>query len=320
MATMNRIAEILRLQGDFDSADLRRSKAIGILAQPAVALQLLWQFRDEQHPAPPPQRPDEPTDNEPHPPTGRPTSPVAQDADEGDDHDGGALIVRPAGVDACRLRPKVMLHIHLSQEALLAQLANSKGGSGSGPARLEDVGPVTLGQVQRFLAGTGCDVSVQPVIDPTDTPAVDAYEVPRRIREQMFLRLPASCFPYSARVGRNVDVNHTIPHLQPDRGGPPGQTAVGNLGPLSRSEHRLKTHSRWQVRQPEPGVYLWRSPGKACYLVTDAGTYARRWSILWLGLGCGAASSRVSVTKWGACSRRPECSGSNRLLAESAWW
>jgi hypothetical protein len=50
MATLNRIAEILRLQGDMDPADVRRSKAIGILAQPALALQLLWDFRGEQHP------------------------------------------------------------------------------------------------------------------------------------------------------------------------------------------------------------------------------------------------------------------------------
>ena len=35
----HRIAEILRLQGDMESADVRRSKAIGILAQPALALQ-----------------------------------------------------------------------------------------------------------------------------------------------------------------------------------------------------------------------------------------------------------------------------------------
>jgi hypothetical protein len=32
MAPVNRIADILRLRGDFDTADLRRSKGIGILA------------------------------------------------------------------------------------------------------------------------------------------------------------------------------------------------------------------------------------------------------------------------------------------------
>ena len=58
LATANRIAEILRRQRDLDSADVRRSKAIGILAQPALALQLLWEFRNEQHPSGEPQRPD----------------------------------------------------------------------------------------------------------------------------------------------------------------------------------------------------------------------------------------------------------------------
>jgi hypothetical protein len=36
MATINRIAEILRLHGNLAPADVRRSTAIGLLAQPAV--------------------------------------------------------------------------------------------------------------------------------------------------------------------------------------------------------------------------------------------------------------------------------------------
>jgi hypothetical protein len=68
LATVNRIAEILKLQGDMESVDVRRSKAIGVLAQPALALQLLWEFRNEQRPAPEPQQPDEPIDNEPDAP------------------------------------------------------------------------------------------------------------------------------------------------------------------------------------------------------------------------------------------------------------
>ena len=108
-------------------------------------------------------------------------------------------------------------------------------------------------------------------IDPEDTPPVDGYEIPRRIREAMFIRMPASCFPYAAGNHR-MDLDHTIPYLPPARGGPPGQTGLHNLGPLSRSEHRIKTHSRWQVRQPEPGVWIWRSPHYAYYMVTNAGT------------------------------------------------
>jgi hypothetical protein len=183
---------------------------------------------------------------------------------------GQALIIRPSGVDERKLRPQVMLHIHLSYEALLAATAGAEA-LGGGAGRLEGVGPVTLGQVRRFLADTGCEIRVQPVIDPQDTPPADSYEIPRRIREAMFLRMPASCFPYSAATQR-MDLDHTKSYLPLARGGPPGQTGVHGLGPLIRFDHRIKTHSRWQVRQPEPGIWLWRSPHYAYYMVTNAGT------------------------------------------------
>jgi hypothetical protein len=310
LATVNRIAEILRLQGDLDSADVRRSKAIGILAQPALALDLLWQFRDEQQPAAEPQQPDEPVDNHPGAPFDRsttsellahragsppPSSALAEErtpplatppcggarfptlVDSTDDMLPDSLVVRPSGLDQRRLRPQVVLHLHISQEALLASVASGTGGLGSsglggGVGRMEGVGPVTLEQVRRFLGQTSCKVMVQPVIDPVDVSAVDGYEIPRRIKEAMFLRMPASCFPYAAGA-RRMDLDHTKPYMPLARGGPPGQTGVHNLGPLSRTEHRIKTHSRWRLRQPEPGVWLWRSPHGAHYLVTDAGTY-----------------------------------------------
>ena len=76
MATINRIAEILRLQGDLDTVDVRRSKAIGILAQPTLASQLLWEFRNEQHPAGEGQQPDEPIEmSQIHPSTTPPNHP-----------------------------------------------------------------------------------------------------------------------------------------------------------------------------------------------------------------------------------------------------
>jgi hypothetical protein len=280
MATINRIAEILRLQGDLDSADVRRSKAIGILAQPAVALQLLWDFRNEQHPTGEPQQPDEPVDNEVNPPCGSCTESPAEDpldtasdntsSGEKPESTGRGLIMRPSGLDLRRLRPRVVLHIHLSQEALWA-FTDGKPCIIGDAARLEGVGPITLGQVRRFLGDTACEVRVQPVVDPQDTPPVDGYEIPRRIREAMFLRMPASCFPYAAGAQR-MDLDHTKSYVPLAGGGPPGQTGVHNLGPMSRLEHRIKTRGRWQVRQPEPGVWIWRSPHRAHYLVTNAGT------------------------------------------------
>jgi hypothetical protein len=280
MATLNRIAEILRLQGDLESPDVRRSKAIGILAQPARALQLLWEFRNEQHPNAEPQQPDEPIDNAPNPPfepfTASPGAELVEtaadcvsEAEPPEEPLDPALIIRPSGVDQRKVRPQVMLHIHFSHEALLAADLPKIG---VGVGRLEGVGPVTLGQIRRFLGETACDVTVQPTIDPEDTPPVDGYEIPRRIREAMFIRMPASCFPYAAGTQR-MDLDHTQSYLPPARGGPPGQTGVHNLGPMSRLEHRIKTHSRWRVRQPEPGVWIWRSPHQAYYLVSNAGTH-----------------------------------------------
>jgi len=74
-------------------------------------------------------------------------------------------------------------------------------------------------------------------------------------------------------VSRRIDLDHTIRYLSPDSGGPPGQTSIGNLGPFTRRHHLLKTHAGWQVRQPEPGTCLWRSPHHRIYLVNASGTH-----------------------------------------------
>ncbi len=179
MATVNRLAEILRLQGDMESVDVRQSKAIGILAQPALALQLLWEFRNEQRPRRSRSKPTTlSTTSRRRPVTGplphrlmtSRLKPMAHRKQKSHRRvrPGRGLTLRPSGVDLDKLRPKVILHIHLSEEALASYQCSSR--FGGGVARMEGVGPVTLGQAQRFLADTKCEVRVQPVIDPQDTP------------------------------------------------------------------------------------------------------------------------------------------------------
>ena len=56
------------------------------------------------------------------------------------------------------------------------------------------------------------------------------------------------------------------------RGGPPGQTGPGKLGPLARGEHRTRTVGDWSVRQPDPGTYLWRTPEGWIAITTNQGT------------------------------------------------
>ena len=41
---------------------------------------------------------------------------------------------------------------------------------------------------------------------------------------------------------------------------------------MTTTHHRIKTHGRWQVRQPFPGIYLWRDRYGATYLVDNTGT------------------------------------------------
>lgn len=157
MGTVNRIAEILRLQGDLDSADVRRSRSIGILSQPAQAVQLLWDFRDEQHPAAPAPTADEPVANERYVERDLLTvDDAAADSQQldgdgfGGERDGdrespahSALTLTAPVADPAALRPKVTLYVHISQEALLGHLCSPTGG---GVARFEGVGPVTLGR------------------------------------------------------------------------------------------------------------------------------------------------------------------------------
>ena len=127
-----------------------------------------------------------------------------------------------------------------------------------------------LNQVRDWF-GTGTIINLQPVIDLADIQPVDAYEVPAEMRDALYLRTPASAFPYSNQTNRSMDIDHTIAYRRNPT--PPGQTGMHNLGPLGRAEHRFKTHGRITYRQPVPGTYLWRTLTGRVLLVNDTGTH-----------------------------------------------
>ncbi|QWZ08338.1 hypothetical protein KRR39_00085 [Nocardioides panacis] len=66
-----------------------------------------------------------------------------------------------------------------------------------------------------------------------------------------------------------------MPYDATRTGGPEKQwaTRIGNLGPLTRTHHRIKTHGHWTLRQPFPGIYLWRDPHGLLYLQDHTGTH-----------------------------------------------
>lgn len=76
------------------------------------------------------------------------------------------------------------------------------------------------------------------------------------------------------------------------RGVPPGQTGPHSLGPMVRYHHRVKTHGRWRRRQPEPGVFLWRSPLGYHYLVNNTGTHPLGTGPFAQTIWCAAAAGK----------------------------
>jgi hypothetical protein len=115
---VNRIAEILAARGDTDPVGTRRARALGILAQPAEALQLLIEHQHD-----PTDQPNESSEQEPaehdttfdDEPDARSEREPESDV-EPDDHHSLSVAPPPAS-DAKAARPRVVLHFHLFDAA-----------------------------------------------------------------------------------------------------------------------------------------------------------------------------------------------------------
>jgi hypothetical protein len=296
MATVNRIADILAAEGDTDPVGARRARAIGILAQPAEALRLLIEHQhdpdqqdDSAEPADPNATAEEKPACQPEPdlasepgaaskphPASEPEAASPETASEPepgweseaevetDNHQSLSMTVPPE-FDAKGARPRVILHFHLAEAALR---------TGHAIVRPEDGDLITLDQLVEFLGRSRCQVRIQPVLNPTAVAAVDSYEIPAQLRAAVRARQVADVFPFGTCLSQNMDLDHTERYVPTDNGGPPGQTRLGNLGPMARPGHRAVTHGGWTKHQPEPGYYIHRSPIGYVYLVTNQGTLA----------------------------------------------
>ena len=240
VAATERIADCLRVLGDQTTMPQRQAAAIGILADPTVALT------------------------------------VIQQAAAVDDGTTGVSDAARVVSEQRRATRDLVLYVHLTDQTLTRRRSDrnpfgSKPGTTS-VARVEDIGALLADQVREWAAHTR--VIVKPVIDLNHEVSVDAYETPDRLRERLILRTPADPFPYAANVSRTGDIDHTNRYVF-DRGDgrpPPGQTRDSNLSRMIRSTHRLKTHSGWRVIQARNGVFFWTSPHGYQYLVDHTGT------------------------------------------------
>lgn len=258
------VSRAMKILGDSDAPDVRRARALGVLASPQAALDLVASAeaaRKASASAAAARRAAR---------TGPPLSDqeLAREADldraQDADHDP-ARDRRRCGFG------RSTLYVHLSQQDLAAVASGACDGE-AGVARVEDIGPAILDQVAGWLESR--NVRLQPVIDLPGMPALDCYEIPTRMAEAVGLEKPADCFPYSPNLSRNQDGEHTVPYVPMDEGGPPGQTARSKLARTGRRNHRAKTHGRWKVTQPRSGVWIWRAPHGHYFLVDGTGTTA----------------------------------------------
>jgi hypothetical protein len=277
-ATIAYLADALKALGDTDPEETRRVKAVVIMANPLQAVQLLAAFqalrqRAGSEAAADPDQPlpddgGDPADAndgdaarksggdnanpflrpEPFRPSDIPCCPHAQ---------AGAHLAsdrRGAGnghvVNWAKLLPSVTLYLHLP-----ASPPNVKRRATGGRTqdttdvepwvgkvvRWEGEGPITT-QYLREVLGPLCRFTVKPVIDLAAQSAVTAYETPAWMREAVHLITGGDVYPYAPSTSRRLDLDHVRPYRPPDHGGPPGQTHPGNLAPLTRFHHRLKTH------------------------------------------------------------------------------
>ncbi len=256
-ASVDRVADGLGALGDPDSKDVRRARAVGVLARPQQALDLFdataraatgaaaadtdqqgrvgWQAGDLR---------------------------AVKERSEGPQATGGQTTPSATGGRVVDPRPPATLYIHLGQDAF----SRDEGGV----ARFEGVGPVTLDQAKKWLGH--CEVTVKPVIDLADQAPVDG-SAPRQV--------PAA----HEQVGQRTGVGWWAGDFRAVKERSEGPEAADRQTTTARSSggtgssaatwfhHRIKTHGRWQVQQPFNGVFVWRSPHGRLFLVDHTGTH-----------------------------------------------
>jgi len=290
-ATIAYLADALAALGDTDSNDTRRVKACLILANPTHAVRLLAAFAAHRK-ATPPKTTDEapvPEREEPEPDHAATDGETDESGEAGEADEADALPavcqptpfrpadpIPPLSVLATSggyrftpdtLLPTVTVYVHLSHEALVRDAG--------GVARFEGGDPITHDFVRRYLAPHH-RFTITGVLDLADMAPVDGYEIPARHRTAVKILSPAEVFPFSTTVttdpDASTDVDHTIAYRPLADGGPPGQSRIGNYSPLGRFHHRIKTFGPWTLRQPFPGLWIWRDPHGHYYLVDHTGT------------------------------------------------
>ncbi|WP_210502777.1 HNH endonuclease signature motif containing protein [Nocardioides xinjiangensis] len=274
--TVTTMAATMRCLGHPGELGVRRAHAVGVLADPQKALDLLSvaavAVRDigpatgaAETGAPvtqtdgPPLSMDDPrvcvaedVAYEPATPFRRPTTSTGSGDGDSEDSEGGE-------------GGEVRLVVHVTDRDLLDHPGRGMGmAMGSrGVARCDRLGPMLLGRLRSWLL-TAANVTVTPVLDldphTTTVPAVDRHDPPPRMAEAVRLRDDTCVYPHCGRPSQSCDLDHITVYVPLDDGGPPGQTRPDNLAPLCRRHHRAKTFADFTYHRQPDGSYHWTLP------------------------------------------------------------
>jgi hypothetical protein len=226
-ASISDLAATMGALGDDRSLDVRRASALGMLAHPQRALDLVQGTAGSM---------------------------------DGTDTSVAAAAAPLSGLNGSR----ATLYLHITAADLAACTRSEHGGT-QGGGSVERLGTATLDLLKNWLQRTQ-GVTVRPVLDLSRDDAVDQHDPTHAIRETVILRDRRCVFPGCTVSARRCDLDHITAYLSPDEGGPPGQTSPANLACLCRRHHRMKTFAGWTYRRTVDG-YLWVSPHGRTYRV-----------------------------------------------------
>ena len=233
-ATVGLMAEQIGVLGHPGSMDVRRAHAVGILADPQQALDLL---------AVDPTAPD--ADHDP-----------AVVAAEDLAHDTANPFRRPTPSQESAGTGEVVLLFHITDRDLLdTSVPLGCGGVAVSPK----LGPVLMGRLRSWLL-TAAKVTIRPVVDHATIAPTDAHDPPARMAAAVRFRDSTCVYPGCGRGAESCDLDHIEAYLGPDEGGPPGQTFPDGLAPLCRRHHRAKTFGHFTYRRLPDGSYHWTLP------------------------------------------------------------
>ncbi|MGI8900461.1 MAG: DUF222 domain-containing protein [Nocardioides sp.] len=267
--SIGQVAVTLGALGDPDTLDVRRARAIGILADPQKSLNLLGSTLDPAR-------------------NGNTGDATGNTGNSGSTGSTGTTRKTPGGLG--KIGAILHLHLHADATGTIETIGTVETEERYGALTrdlikswLERADHITIRPV---LHSHGCDMSTGST---SSLEAAAGYTVPPVMAQQVRLRDHTCVFPDCTRPARTCDLDHitaynpdTDAHPDPDSTDPnpavpaepagtvdpvTGRTHPENLAPLCRRHHRIKTHGRWRCRRKPDGSYTWTSPTGRTYTV-----------------------------------------------------